>query len=146
LMRVKTFSKIAIISVFLILVVESCSFAANLWIEPGSTITRLVFGMAYSPHTERPISLSDITVQTVFTDKRHVRSLMWGLEPANPREGYGPPVSSIVYGTVPRGYKSLGPTIPLEIGGHYVVSVVGEQGHVASIGFVVRSSGTVERE
>ena len=146
LQYLKSLSKISVSLLSLTVVMGSCSFAADLWIEPGSTLTHLVFGMAYSPHTRHPIALSSMTVQTAFTDKKSTQSLVWGMNPANPTEGYGPPVSSVVYGMVPNGYKPLHSMVPLEIGESYVVTILGNQGHHAAIKFVVRPNGIVERE
>ena len=108
----------------------SCGTGA-MWVEPGSTASRMVFRIANTNRTGPP----RVPMGTIAVNRCQSWSdIMWEIEPVRDSAS----VERVVYGVVPPGFRERTPPKPLDVG-CYIAHV--ESG--AETWFEVDSVGTV---
>ena len=115
-------------SLLLLSMLVTCTTkGTKIWIEPQSTADHLVFRVGYTRESG-PISLGGLRVDecALLLNSKGTypesAQAMWITEPI---VGEAPPVTSIVYGRTPTGYRNLSPARTLSKPGCYVATISG---------------------
>lgn len=125
-----------------------CEYPADMWIVPGSTVSRLVFGVAANRDRDDGLPVNGLAVSTRpdlcngRTRQAPKRRVMWAME-AVEHKGEPPSLTRVVYGTTPSGYiTKIGPERLAP--GCYETSVSANRGRSGGTFFEVTLDGTLQ--
>ena len=119
-----------------------CTWPYTVWIVPGSTATKLVFGLATDSSGGAALPLEYVVISEEACDLRSrlPNKRVWYLE--RDTSGEAPPVGRLNFGAPPVGYRSETASGALRPG-CYHISVTASGGHHGGVTFRVDSSGIV---
>lgn len=123
-----------------VMLLASCLRPSAIWIEPGSTLRALTFGLAQRPGGTQPVeSLHVILLRTCYEAGKE-QAVLWEARGPDLTDGSAP--TGIQYGVAPPSFRNVRGPEALEPGQCYEVSVSGE-GISSSLSFSSDSTGNL---
>ena len=109
----------------------------EMWLEPGSTAQKMVFGVAEKRGASRPVRYLDYFAVRTCYDTTKAQQTLWEVR----RSGSDPVPTRISYGTVPPGFSTDVPPRPLEPACYE--ALMSGQGVGHEVEFIVNQDGSI---